>query len=218
MYAWGDDSGASVREMTHGLSSPWLTAASARRTITTMNDIGLLNQQSAAGRVAVTRRRSLPRLLVVAAVAVVLGVGLGVVQPVPASAATYGPTSECAVRKNTGWIGNGDTLWYVCLSVQLSWSGTPPTVTGGTLSPRCNANSYLYGTWSCNYKTYGVYWRSDIGAWEAWLNWRVLHYTIANPTSMKADCGYVRFDIKPNGTATAREFFTTDHSVYVICQ
>ena len=58
--------------------------------------------------------------------------------------------------------------------------------------------------WSCVAYTKGSYLRSQLGAWEDWLNYKL--YYLGN-VQMQA-CAYLRVDTRPSGSTSYQGFIT----------
>jgi hypothetical protein len=127
----------------------------------------------------------------------------------PASAATSGTFGRCHTQTNPF----GASIYNVCLSGESSWDGSHAA--GYVKSVYCNVSLPTGIGWSCNYRTYGAYWNSSIGAWEEWLNFR-LNYVLPFLV-YHSDCVYLRIDTRPNGYTTYQDFANRGLPIFTNC-
>jgi hypothetical protein len=161
------------------------------------------------------RRNTLVRRLAgigLALVTTVLVVGTGAV---PAGAATAGSRTDavCQTQNATGLTAS---VYAVCLTARSSWNGA--AASGYVAGTYCNVDLPTGAGWMCGTERHGAFWNAGLGAWEEWLNYKLVYVSPVFVYQVHyANCVYLRVDTRPSGYTTYQSFAVKNLSTSVTC-
>jgi len=133
----------------------------------------------------------------------------------PAGAATSGTRSDRVCQTQTAAPVNA-AVYTVCLSAQSSWNGV--SASGYVSGTYCNVYLPTGAGWMCSTERHGAYWNAAIGAWEEWLNYKLIYLSpVFSYQVHYANCIYLRVDTRSSGVTTYQSFAVKNLSTSVNC-
>jgi hypothetical protein len=155
-------------------------------------------------------RRLAGVVIALATTAVVVGAGA-----VPAGAATGGTRTDRVCQTQTA-AGLSASVYTVCLTAQSSWNGA--SAAGYVAGTYCNVSLPTGAGWMCGTERHGAYWNGSLGAWEEWLNYKLIYLSpVFSYQVHYANCVYLRVDTRPSGYTTYQSFAVKNLSTSATC-
>jgi hypothetical protein len=122
----------------------------------------------------------------------------------PADAAIAGTRTDRVCQTQSAAPFNA-AVYTVCLTAQSSWNGA--STSGYVSGTYCNIYLPTGAGWMCSTEHHGAFWNSAIGAWEEYLNYKLIYLSpVFSYQVHYANCIYLRVDTRPSGVTTYQNF------------